>query len=449
MQLGQDARSAFDAMREGITIIDTEGTIVFGNKAYREFLNNEAGGDVGPIEGYRLRDLRPGARLPDVLEEGKPILHLTRKEIQDFYFVNMYPIYQEGTLVGGLSVVTFLEDAYRAREELEAIELRSRQVLRSISKANGARYTFDDITAVSPASRQVKQRAERIAATDATVLLESESGTGKELYAQAIHNASPRRDSVFVAINCSNFNANILESELFGYAEGAFTGAKKGGKMGLFEAADGGTLFLDEISEMDVALQSKLLRALQERRIRPVGAVKEAEVDVRVIAACNADLGAYAAAGKFRSDLYYRLNTFPIRIPPLRERVEDIPVLARDLLAGLSRKLHRTLRITDEAMQALCRHTWPGNVRELRNVLEFSSYLTQEGVIGLDNLPDDLSRLGEKPAAASLAQRVRDFERREIDKALARHGATTEGKRKAAAELGISLASLYNKLNEK
>ena len=172
-------------------------------------------------------------------------------------------------------------------------------------------------------------------------------------------------------------------------------------------------------------------------------------MDVRVIAACNADLGAYAAAGKFRSDLYYRLNTFPIRIPPLRERVEDIPVLARDLLAGLSRKLHRTLRITDEAMQALCRHTWPGNVRELRNVLEFSSYLTQEGVIGLDNLPDDLSRLGEKPAAASLAQRVREFERREIDKALARHGATTEGKRKAAAELGISLASLYNKLNEK
>ena len=230
MELNRDAKLAFDAMGEGITIIDTQGRIVFGNKAYREFLNKEAGGDIGPIEGYVLRDLRPGARLPDVLEAGKPILHITRKEIEDFYFVNMYPIYEDGVLAGGISVVTFLEDAYQAREELEAMEARSRQVLRSINRANGARYTFEDIVASAPASLQVKELARRIAGTDATVLLESESGTGKELYAQAIHNASPRQEGVFVAINCSNFNANILESELFGYAEGAFTGAKKRGE---------------------------------------------------------------------------------------------------------------------------------------------------------------------------------------------------------------------------
>ena len=233
MELNADARAIFDAMREGITIIDTEGRIVFGNQAYREFLNKEAGGDIGPIEGYRLRDLRPGARLPDVLEAKKPILHITRQEIKDFYFVNMYPIYEDGVLKGGLSVVTFLEDAYQTKEELEAMEARSQQLLRRISKANGAKYTFDDIVAVSPASAQVKDLAQRVAATEATVLLESESGTGKELYAQAIHNASPRRDGVFVAINCSSFNANMLESELFGYVEGAFTGAKRGGKMGL------------------------------------------------------------------------------------------------------------------------------------------------------------------------------------------------------------------------
>lgn len=248
MQLNAAARAAFDAMSEGVTIIDIEGKIVFGNRAYRSFLNKEAGGDIGEIEGYRLRDLRPGARLPEVLEAGKPILHITRKEIEDFYFVNMYPIYQNGLLVGGLSVVTFLEDAYQAREELEAMEARSRQVLRSINRANGARYTFDDIVAVSPAAVQAKELAQKIAATDATVLLASESGTGKELYAQAIHNASPRQEGVFVAINCSNFNAQLLDSELFGYAEGAFTGARKGGKVGLFEAADGGTLFLDEVS---------------------------------------------------------------------------------------------------------------------------------------------------------------------------------------------------------
>ena len=445
MELNEDAKLVFDAMREGITIIDTQGHIVFGNRAYREFLSKEAGGDIGPIEGYALRDLRPGARLPDVLASGKPVLHITRKEIEDFYFVNMYPIYAQGELVGGVSVVTFLEDAYQARDELEAMEARSRQVLRSINRANGAWYTFGDIVAVTPASAQVKELAQRIAATDATVLLESESGTGKELYAQAIHNASPRQEGVFVAINCSNFNANTLESELFGYAEGAFTGAKKGGKVGLFEAANGGTLFLDEVSEMDIRFQAKLLRVLQERRVRPVGAVKELDVDVRVIAACNADLNAYVAEGKFRQDLYYRLNTFPIHIPPLRERPGDIPALAEALLAQFSRKLRRPLRMTSEALEVLLGHSWPGNVRELRNVLEFAAYLSPDGAVLPESLPGDLL-CTQKGPPLTLAQRVKEFERREALKAVERHGSTTQGKRAAAAELGISLASLYNKL---
>lgn len=445
MELNEDAKLVFDAMREGITIIDTQGHIVFGNRAYREFLSKESGGDIGPIEGYALRDLRPGARLPDVLASGKPVLHITRKEIEDFYFVNMYPIYAQGELVGGVSVVTFLEDAYQARDELEAMEARSRQVLRSINRANGAWYTFGDIVAVTPASAQVKELAQRIAATDATVLLESESGTGKELYAQAIHNASPRQEGVFVAINCSNFNANTLESELFGYAEGAFTGAKKGGKVGLFEAANGGTLFLDEVSEMDIRFQAKLLRVLQEHRVRPVGAVKELDVDVRVIAACNADLNAYVAEGKFRRDLYYRLNTFPIHIPPLRERPGDIPALAEALLAQFSRKLRRPLRMTSEALEVLLGHSWPGNVRELRNVLEFAAYLSPDGAVLPESLPGDLL-CTQKGPPLTLAQRVKEFERREALKAVERHGSTTQGKRAAAAELGISLASLYNKL---
>lgn len=447
MELNEAARAAFNAMREGITIIDTDGIIVFGNTAYREFLTKEAGGDIGPIEGYRLRDLRPGARLPDVLEKGEPILHLTRQEVEDFYFVNLYPIYRDGVLLGGLSVVTFLDDAYRAREELEAMEARSKQVLHRINKANGARYTFDDIVAESPAGAQTKALAEKIAATDATVLLESESGTGKELYAQAIHNASLRREGVFVAINCANFNPNMLESELFGYVEGAFTGAKKGGKLGLFEAAAGGTLFLDEISEMDLGLQAKLLRVLQERRIRPVGGVKEIDVDVRVIAACNASLPDYVDQGKFRKDLYYRLNTFPIHIPPLRERTGDIPALAAAILDQLSHKLRRPFTLTDEAVRLLQAHSWPGNVRELRNVLEFSAYLTPSGVITCEAFPADLRRPAEHDAALPLVQRVRAFEKREIQRLLARNGASLEGKKKTAAQLGISLASLYNKLN--
>ncbi len=446
MYLSDDARAVFDAMREGITIIDTEGRIVFGNRAYREFLNKEAGGDIGPIEGCKLRELRPGARLPGVLEAGKPILHITRQEIQDFYFVNMYPIYEDGELKGGVSVVTFLEDAYQAKEELEAAEARSKQVLRRLNRANGARYTFDDIVAVSPEAMQVKELAQRIAATDATVLLESESGTGKELYAQAIHNAGARSAGVFVAINCANFNANMLESELFGYAEGAFTGAKRGGKMGLFEAAAGGTLFLDEISEMDIGLQAKLLRVLQERRFRPVGAVKELEADVRVIAACNASLPDYVAEGKFRKDLYYRLNTFALHIPPLRERPGDIPLLARTILDELGHRLRRPFTLTDDAVECLQAHEWPGNVRELRNALEFSAYLTPSGVIDRAALPSDLIRRSED-AGLTLAQRTRNFEKREIRRLLDKNGAGLEGKKKTAAQLGISLASLYNKLN--
>ena len=445
MELNADARAALDAMREGVTIIDTNGRIVFGNRAYREFLNKEAGGDIGPIEGYRLRDLRPGARLPDVLEAGKPILHLTRQEIKDFYFVNMYPIYQNGELIGGLSVVTFLEDAYQTKEELEAIEARDRQILRSINKANGARYTFDDIVAVTPEALEIKELARRVAATDATVLLESESGTGKELYAQAIHNASPRHEGVFVAINCSSFNANMLESELFGYVEGAFTGAKKGGKMGLFEAAAGGTLFLDEISEMDIGLQAKLLRVIQERRFRPVGGVKEIEADVRIISACNVELPDYVEQGKFRRDLYYRLSTFPLRIPPLRDRPGDIPALARSILGDLSRRLHRAFTLTDDAVEALCNYNWPGNVRELRNVLEFSAYLSPTGAISRASLPGDLIRQREE-AHLTLSQQTKAFEKRVIQKALERNGASLEGKKKTAAQLGISLASLYNKL---
>ncbi len=446
MELSADARAAFDAMREGITIIDTSGTIVFGNRAYLEFLKKDLGREVGPIEGKRLRELRPGARLPDVLEAGRPILHLTRKEIKDFYFVNMYPIYQNGSLIGGLSVVTFLEDAYQAKEELEAVEARSQQVIRRINKANGARYTFGDIVAVSPATVQVKELAMKVAATDAAVLLESESGTGKELYAQAIHNASARRDGVFVAINCASFNANMLESELFGYVEGAFTGAKRGGKIGLFEAAAGGTLFLDEISEMDLGLQAKLLRALQEHRIRPVGSVKEVDVDVRVVAACNASLSQYIQEGKFRKDLYYRLNTFPIHIPPLRERPEDISPLANVILNQLSHKLRRPFSITVDAVQRLREHSWPGNVRELRNVLEFSAYLTPSGIITRASLPNDLTRQQEDESL-TLAQRTRAFEKQVILSLLARNGSSLEGKKKTAAQLGISLASLYNKLN--
>lgn len=197
---------------------------------------------------------------------------------------------------------------------------------------------------------------------------------------------------------------------------------------------------------MDVGLQSKLLRALQERRIRPVGGVEEVETDVRIIAACNADLPRYVEEGKFRTDLFYRLNTFPIHIPPLRERREDIPPLCRSLLDELSRKLKRRLELTPEALERLLAHNWPGNVRELRNVLEFCAYLTPSGVITELSLPENLRTGPTAQPPLTLAQRTRTFERAEILRLLAYNGSHLEGKKKTAAQLGISLATLYNKL---
>ena len=447
MELNQDARAVLDAMREGINIIDAEGRIIFGNKAYLDFLSKETGIGIGSIEGQYLRDLRPGARLPEVLATGKPILHAPRMEKQDeIYFVNMYPIFQDGEMVGGLSVVTFLKDAYAFQTELEQYEKRNKQVLHRVNKANSARYTFDSIVAVGENVQAVKALAQKAAETDATVLLASESGTGKELYAQAIHNASARKNEVFVAINCANFNANTLESELFGYVEGAFTGAKKGGKIGLFEAANGGTLFLDEVSEMDYSLQAKLLRAIQEGRIRPVGGVQEIEVAVRLISASNADLNTYIQQGRFRRDLYYRLSTFQIHIPPLRDRRQDIPALTDVVLSELSKKLKRSITITQEARRCLALHDWPGNVRELRNVLEFSAYLSDNGAIVRDSLPEHIVRPAVEQPEISLAQRVRVFERAEISKLLLKNGADLAGKKETARQLGISLATLYNKL---
>ncbi|MDR1177711.1 MAG: sigma 54-interacting transcriptional regulator [Spirochaetaceae bacterium] len=444
MIFSDETRALFDAMSEGIVYIDLDGRIIFANAAYRHFLEIENNiRDDQRVEGFYLKDLRPKAQLPSVVKSGVPVLHAPRREKKDIYFVNMYPVILYGKTVGGLSVVTFIKDAWDFRSGLESYTRRSGD-----DKKTTVPYTFDSIIAEAPLSLAVKTMAMRIANTGATVLLESESGTGKELYAQAIHNASSRRNGPFLAINCANFSKDILESELFGYEEGAFTGAKKGGKSGLFEAAGGGTILLDEISEIELPLQAKLLRVLQDHRIRRVGGVDEIAVDVRVIASCNADLNKCVEEGKFRKDLYYRLNVFPLHIPALRERPEEIRPLALGILSELSRTQNKEFSLTQEALRCLERHNWPGNVRELRNVLEFSGYLADNGVIDADNLPEIFLKPEQDDAEGGLAGKVRAFERGEILKLLYKYGNDVKGKQKAADALHISLATLYNKLGE-
>jgi DNA-binding NtrC family response regulator len=308
------------------------------------------------------------------------------------------------------------------------------------------RYGLPGLIAQSPALHAVLDLVERVAPTDATVLIQGESGTGKEVIAKAIHHASARAARPFVAVNCGAVPETLLESELFGYVRGAFTGAAVS-KLGLFEEADGGTLFLDEIAEMPAALQVKLLRALQSGEVRRLGATQAATIDVRVLAATNGDLAARIAQGSFREDLFYRLNVIQMVLPPLRDRREDIPALAEHFLARAAAKLGRTLRLSPSAIERLLRYPWPGNVRELENAIERAAILSRTEAVEPDDLPPHVSaglQLGPSPA---LPQQITlaEAERAHILTTLERFGRNHSG---AAEALGIGRTTLWRKLKE-
>src|SRR5512137_106442 len=340
----------------------------------------------------------------------------------------------------------YLSKPFQSEELRVRVEkaLERRRLLGEVSLLAGdfrRRYGLENVVGRSPALREVLDRAVRVAATDATVLLTGESGTGKELVARAIHAGSRRGAHPFVPVNCAAITETLLESELFGHARGAFTGAVRA-RIGLFEEASGGTLFIDEIGETTPGFQAKLLRALQEGEVRRVGESTAIQVDVRVIAATNQDLHRAIAEKRFREDLFYRLNVVPLRIPPLRERREDIPLLARHFLDRLNRRGGGNRRWTVEALARMLEHDWPGNVRELENVVEQAAALsdgpeipTSQVAFGQDGRP------GGEPS--TLADVVAGAERRAIEAALVRCGGD-QGR--VARELGISATTLWRKM---
>ena len=308
------------------------------------------------------------------------------------------------------------------------------------------RYGLPGLIAQSPAMHAVLDLVERVAPTDATLLVQGESGTGKEVIAKAVHHASARAARPFVAVNCGAVPEPLLESELFGFMRGAFTGAVAS-KLGLFEEADGGTLFLDEIAEMPSSLQVKLLRTLQSGEVRRLGATQARTIDVRVIAATNGDLAAMMGQGSFREDLFYRLNVIQVLLPPLRERREDIPALAEHFLARVTAKLGRTLRLSPEALERLLRYPWPGNVRELENAIERAAILARDESVAPDDLPSHVAagmQLGPSPALPRQTT-LADAERAHILQTLERFGRNHSG---AAEALGIGRTTLWRKLKE-
>ncbi len=331
----------------------------------------------------------------------------------------------------------------------------------AMPRANAARGALDRLVGDAPAMQQVRSLVEKVARSMAPVLVHGESGTGKELVARAIHGCSPRADGPFVAVNCGAIPETLLEAEFFGHRKGAFTGAAEE-RAGFFQAAQGGTLFLDEIGDLPLAMQSKLLRAVQERAVRPLGAVAEVPVNVRLVSATHRDLGADVAAGRFRQDLYYRLNVIRIAVPPLREHLADLPLLSASLLARIAREagVQPVPELDAGALQHLARYTFPGNVRELENLLHRALALAAGSTIGRDDLalpeavlhdPGDTvfaapldaplsdTEPGDAALPSDLAAHLDDVERRILEQALERH---RYNRTAAGASLGLTLRQM-------
>jgi DNA-binding NtrC family response regulator len=390
-------------------------------------------------------------RMPD--GDGLDVLQAARAQAEppDVILLTAYAEWKSAKEAIRLGALDYFEKGQEPEELYRRIDLalagralrRENENLRAQLRE---RYGLPGFIAQSPAMQAVLDLVERVAPTDATVLIQGESGTGKEMIAKALHHASARAARPFVAVNCGAVPETLLESELFGYVRGAFTGAA-GSKLGLFEEADGGTLFLDEIAEMAVGLQVKLLRALQSGEVRRLGATQAATIDVRVLAATNGDLATRIAQGSFREDLFYRLNVIQMTLPPLRDRREDIPALAEHFLARAAVKLGRTLRLSPGALERVLRYPWPGNVRELENAIERAAILARTEVVEADDLPPHVSaglQLGPSPALPRQIT-LAEAERTHILQTLERFGRNHSG---AAEALGIGRTTLWRKLKE-
>jgi transcriptional regulator with PAS, ATPase and Fis domain len=477
------AQSMFDLYAQtvqGMMVVDRQHRVVWISEGYKRFLPALGFADETEFVGRRVEEVVPNTLLAQVIETGRAIMVDLLTNQAGTFLVSRVPLRDgDGRVIGALGMVLMdhpestmqplmSKFGHLQRELADA----QRQLAAEQTRNRRSKYTIAAYIGASPAAMEVKRQARRVAGTESTVLLLGETGTGKELLAHGTHAASSRASRPFVGVNIAAVPDTLLEAEFFGVAAGAYTGADRKGRDGKFKVADGGTLFLDEIGDMPLALQSKLLRALQEQEVEPLGSNQVIKVDVRVIAATSRDLAAMVTEGRFRADLYYRLNVLPIRLPPLRERLGDIEALSDVLLEDIARRSglpHRSL--SAEALDRLGSHDWPGNIRELRNALEQAALMTDalvlcptdlDGALGLSRsvqvtpaaVPPrrQLAAPEPMPQAAvndglltkSLPDAIAELEASAIAQALA----FTKGNKVAAARLlGIARATLYEKLH--
>ncbi len=433
---------------EGYVLVDSEGKIVKMN--YEKLMGIKEEEAIGkPVE-----DIIENTRMHIVVKTGnKEIKDVQRIQGHDM-ITNRIPIFKGDKLVGGIGTVLF-KDVSQVKElahHLLDLQSKINKYKGEIERIEGVKYSFDSIISQSSKMEYLKNIGKMAAETNSTVLITGESGTGKELFAQAIHKASYRKAEGFIAINCAAIPRDLLESELFGYDSGAFTGARKEGKSGKFEQANGGTIFLDEIGNMPLEMQAKILRVLEEKSFERVGGHKKIILDARVIAATNENIEEQIKKGKFREDLYYRLNVVPIEIPPLRERLEDIEPLSKEILNRLLEEMYLSEKtISKETINILKKYNWPGNVRELRNILERAVNVTPGKVILPENLPERIiSKINYnnpeyEDNLPSLRDAVAETEKDIIERALT---ISNGNKTLAAKKLGIHRTALYKKINK-
>ena len=442
-------RRVLDLSAEGLQVVDADGIITLVNESYLKIHKLSR----SQSEGHPVTEVIENTRMHIVARTGVAELDEIQTINGHEYVVSRIPIFQDGQCLGAVGKIVFKDF-----QDIQRLALKARRLqlelegLRQGVRHPDTRFRFDDVIALSPSSQEAKERAMMGAPTQATILLLGESGVGKEVYAQAIHNLSPRCNGPFVRVNCSAITESLIESELFGYAEGAFTGARRGGRAGKFELADGGTIFLDEIGDLPLAAQAKLLRVLQEHEIDRVGGEGTRPVDIRVIAATNQDLWPRVEEKLFRSDLFFRLNVIPVLIPPLRDRPEDVRALLSQVWDELQQAQGSTGRtLAAEARRLLEDYRWPGNIRELRNVLERTFTIIRDPVVGADQVRLILLGVGSSRGPVgetedgTLGQAVEKAERQAIGFALAR---TRNNKAQAAKLLGISRPLLYRKMKQ-
>ena len=438
-----------DALCEGTIAVDTEARIVWCNDKYLHMLGYT---DPQSLLGRDVEDIIPNSLMRQVVKTGEPILLDLMAFGSDTFVVSRLPLTgPDGKVIGAVGICLYdkLHHLKPLLGKFSQLQDELAETRRLLVQDRRPRYTLASYVGNSPASLEVKRQARRAAQLGSTVLLLGETGTGKELLAQAIHASSERAGQPFIAVNAAAIPEALLESEFFGAAPGAYTGADKRGRDGKFKLAHGGTLFLDEVGDMPLQVQAKLLRVLQEQEVEPLGSNKVIKVDVRIIAATSIDLVQALAQGRLRRDLYYRLNVLSITLPPLRERLADLEALCEGALEQIVERTGMGRReLTPGALQRLAGYDWPGNVRELRNVLEKAVLHSDNRRLVADDFDTILPRAqgAARPAPATvqpLAQAVAAAERGAIEAALLAAGGK---KTEAARLLGISRATLYEKM---